>query len=81
LHPHIQNSELLTQPQKGSGTVRPGRDGDATTFHVHGSGMIIGRIVTEFGISRTMTGAIKDSFGPDDAWTSTRASRRPSSRP
>ena len=48
-------------------TVRLGRDGDATTFHVHGSGMIINRIVNEFGIARTVTGAIKDSFGPADA--------------
>jgi len=53
-----------------------GRDGDAMTFHVHGSGMLISRIVNEFGISRTMTGAVKDSFGPDDAWTSSpRASK------
>jgi len=45
-------------------TVRLGRDGDATTFHVHGSGLILGRIVNEFGIARTVTTAIKDSFGP-----------------
>ncbi len=48
-------------------TVRLGRDGDATTFHVHGSGLIIGRIINEFGIARTVTGAIKDSLGPADA--------------
>ncbi|HXZ65396.1 MAG TPA: hypothetical protein VEH05_11715 [Streptosporangiaceae bacterium] len=46
-------------------TVRLGQNGDATTFHVHGSGLIIGRIVNEFGIARTVTTAIKDSFGPD----------------
>ena len=44
-------------------TVRLGRDGDATTFHVHGGGLIVGRIVNEFGIARTVTGAIKDSLG------------------
>ena len=43
-------------------TVRLGRDGDATTFHVHGSGMIINRIVNEFGIARTVTGAIRESL-------------------
>lgn len=48
-------------------TVRLGRDGDATTFHVHGSGMIINRIVNEFGIARTVTAAIKDSFGAGNA--------------
>jgi len=45
-------------------TVRLGRDGDATTFHVHGGGLIIGRIVNEFGIARTVTGTIKETFGP-----------------
>jgi len=45
-------------------TVHLGRDGDATTFHVHGGGLIVGRIVNEFGIARTVTGAIKETFGP-----------------
>jgi hypothetical protein len=48
-------------------TVRLGRDGDATTFHVHGGGLIVGRIVNEFGIARTVTGAIKETFGPANA--------------
>jgi hypothetical protein len=48
-------------------TVRLGRNGDATTFHVHGSGLIIGRIVNEFVIARTVTGAIKETFGPGSA--------------
>jgi hypothetical protein len=47
--------------------VRLGRDGDATTFHVHGSGLIIGRVVNEFGIARTVTWAIKETFGPANA--------------
>jgi hypothetical protein len=45
-------------------TVRLGRDGNATTFHVHGGGLIVGRIVNEFGIARTVTGTIKETFGP-----------------
>jgi hypothetical protein len=48
-------------------TVRLGRDGDATTFHIHGSGLIINRIVNEFGIARTVTEAIMDTFGPGNA--------------
>jgi len=48
-------------------TVRLGRDGGATTFHVHGSGLIINRIVNEFGIARTVTGAIKETFGRANA--------------
>ncbi len=48
-------------------TVRLGRDGSATTFHVHGGGLIVGRIVNEFGIAKTVTTAIKDSFGAANA--------------
>jgi hypothetical protein len=44
-------------------TVRVGRDGDTTTFRVHGGGLIVGRIVNEFGIARTVTGALKESLG------------------
>ncbi len=44
-------------------TVRLRKDGDATTFHVHGSGLIIGRIINEFGIARTVTSAVKESLG------------------
>ena len=39
------------------------RDGNATTFRVHGGGLIIGRIINEFGIARTVTEALKDSLG------------------
>ncbi len=44
-------------------TVRVGRDGDTTTFRVHGGGLIVGRIINEFGIARTVTAAIKESLG------------------
>ncbi len=43
-------------------TVRLGRDGDATTFHVHGGGLIAGPITNEFGVARTATAAIKDAY-------------------
>ena len=33
-------------------------EGDATAFHVHGTGIIIGRIVNEFGIARKVAAAI-----------------------
>ena len=39
------------------------RNEDATTFHVHGGGLIVGRIVNELGIARTVTAAIKDGLG------------------
>jgi hypothetical protein len=30
---------------------------------VHGGGLIVGRLVNEFGIARTVTAAIKESLG------------------
>lgn len=44
-------------------TVRLVKEGDATAFRVHGSGLIIGRIMNEFGIARTLATAIRDSVG------------------
>ena len=44
--------------------VRVARDGDATTFRVHGGGFIIGRIANELGIARTVATAIKDAYPP-----------------
>jgi hypothetical protein len=44
-------------------TVHLARDENATTFHVHGGGLIVGRLVNEFGIARTVTAAIRESIG------------------
>ena len=44
-------------------TVHLARNEDATTFHVHGGGLIVGRIVNELGIARTVTTAIRESLG------------------
>jgi len=43
------------------------QDGTVTTFHVHGGGLIIGRIVNGLGIARTVTTAIKESLGSEPA--------------
>jgi hypothetical protein len=48
-------------------TVRLRRNGDATTFNVHGSGLIINRIINEFGIARIVTSAVKESLEPSRA--------------
>jgi hypothetical protein len=45
-------------------TVHLNRDGNATTFRVHGGGLIVGRVVNEFGIARTVTGALKEGLAP-----------------
>jgi hypothetical protein len=64
---HGSDSLIVHHGPLAFATVRLGRDGEATTFHVHGSGLIINRVVNEFGIARTVTGAIKETFGPADA--------------
>jgi hypothetical protein len=43
--------------------VHLARDENATTFHVHGGGLIVGRLVNELGIARTVTAVIKESLG------------------
>ena len=43
--------------------VHLNQDGDATTFHVHGGGLIIGRLINELSIARTVNTAIKESLG------------------
>ena len=44
-------------------SVHLAQNDNATTFHVHGRGLIVGRIINEFGIARTVTAAIKESLG------------------
>ena len=48
-------------------SVHLARSEDATTFHVHGGGLIVGRIVNELGIARKVTAAIKESLGTGQA--------------
>ena len=74
LQEQLGSGYQVTRHGSGSLTVRHGamafatvhlrRDGDATTFRVHGGGLIIGRIVNEFGIARTVTAAVREIFGP-----------------
>jgi hypothetical protein len=44
-------------------TVRMHWAGDATAFRVRGGGLIIGRVVNEIGIARTVTGALREGLG------------------
>ena len=64
--PHSGGSQDKLTVSHGAAfaTAHLGRVGDATTFRVHGGGLIIGRIVNEFGIARTVTAAIREAFGP-----------------
>ena len=38
------------------------QDGNATTFHVHGGGLVISRMVNEFGIAKKVTATIQEAF-------------------
>ena len=48
-------------------TVHLDRDGNATTFHVHGGGLVISRMVNEFGIAKKVAATIEESFGTPPA--------------
>ena len=43
-------------------TVRRDPHETDTTFHVHGGGFLIGRVVNEFGIARDVATALKKGF-------------------
>jgi hypothetical protein len=44
-------------------TVHLDRDGKATVFHVHGGGLVISRMVDEFGVAKKVAAAIEGAFG------------------
>jgi len=61
--PHSRDKLTVSHGGVAFATVHLAPDGNATTFRVHGGGLIIGRIINEFGIARTVTWALKDSLG------------------
>jgi len=65
--PHGTGSLTVKHGGLAFATVHLNRDGNATTFRVHGGGLIVGRIINEFGIARTVTEALKDSLGSAQA--------------
>ncbi len=48
-------------------TVHLDRNGNATTFHVHGGGLVISRMVNEFGIAKKVAATIGEAFGTSSA--------------
>lgn len=64
--PHGSGSLTVKHGTLAFATVHLVRDGHSTTFRVHGGGIIVGRIVNEFGIARTVTTAIRERFEPAD---------------
>jgi hypothetical protein len=62
---HGRDSLTVKHGSLAFATVHLDQNDTATTFRVHGGGFIIGRIVNEFGIARSVTAAIKESLGSE----------------
>ena len=52
----------IKQSAASTATVHLDRDGNATTFHVHGGGLVISRMVNEFGIAKKVAATIEEAF-------------------
>lgn len=53
----------VKQSAAATASVHLSRDGDATTFHVRGGGLVITRMVNEMGIAKKVAETIKESLG------------------
>ena len=62
-----QEALKVKQSAASTATVHLDRDGSATTFHVHGGGLVISRMVNEFGIAKKVAAAIEEAFGTQAA--------------
>ncbi len=59
-----QESLKVKQSTASLATVRLDQGGNTTTFHVHGGGLIISRLINEFGIAKRVAHAIEETFRP-----------------
>jgi len=57
-----QQALKVKQSAASTATVHLDQDGNATTFHVHGGGLVISRMVNEFGIAKKVAAAIEEAF-------------------
>lgn len=60
-----QEALKVTQSAASIATVRLDQDEHATTFHIHGGGLLISRMVNELGIAKKVTRAIDEAFATD----------------
>jgi hypothetical protein len=60
-----RGSEELKVKQSAAttATVHVSRDANATTFDVHGGGLVITRMINEMGIAKKVAETIKDALG------------------
>jgi hypothetical protein len=56
-----QQALKVKQSAAATATVHLDQDGNATTFHVHG-GLVISRMVNEFGIAKKVAVTIAEAF-------------------
>ncbi|WP_300609144.1 hypothetical protein [Trebonia sp.] len=52
----------VKQSAATTANVHLSRDGNATTFQVHGGGLVITRIINEFGIAKKVATTIEQAF-------------------
>jgi hypothetical protein len=57
-----QQALKVKQSAAATATVHLDQDGNATTFHVHGGGLVISRMVNELGIAKKVSMAIAEAF-------------------
>jgi hypothetical protein len=57
-----QQTVKVKQSAASIATVHLDKGGNATTFHVHGGGLIISRLVNELGIAKKVATAIQEAF-------------------
>jgi hypothetical protein len=58
-----QEALKVKQSAAATATVHLDREGDTTTFHVHGGGLVISRMVNEFGIAKKVAAVIEGAYG------------------
>jgi hypothetical protein len=61
-----QEALKVKQSAAALATVHLDREGksDTTTFHIHGGGLVISRMINEFGIAKRVAAAIQEAFEP-----------------
>jgi hypothetical protein len=57
-------SEALKIKQSAAAlaTVHLDQEGNTTTFHIHGGGLVISRMINEFGIAKRVAAAVEEAF-------------------
>jgi hypothetical protein len=56
----------VKQSAVATATVHMSHDGKSTTFHVHGGGLVISRLINEMVIAKKVAATIKETLGSAD---------------